>query len=168
MTKEKTEDLFDEYKNQVYRFCMQLTKDRSDADDLFQDTFLLAYQKHERIDEAQNPKSYLYTMCLNLWKSGKRKRTMVALDNERDYLGAFESSEETVLRREEKRLITQAVMSLKDRYRIPVCLYYTDDLSVSEISNILKIPEGTVKSRLHKARSILRERLEGHDDKQEC
>lgn len=163
MTQEKVGGLFEEYKGQIYRLCMHLTKNQPDADDLFQDTFVAAFQKHGYIDESKNPKSYLYRMCLNLWKTENRKRKTVPLAYEPDR--KEEDPEETVIMAEQKRIIAQAVESLKEKYRIPVYLFYTADMSVMEIAQIIKIPEGTVKSRLHKARYILRERLVKNDER---
>ncbi|MCL1807989.1 MAG: RNA polymerase sigma factor [Oscillospiraceae bacterium] len=166
MTKENVGSLFEEYKSQIYRLCVQLAKNQADAEDLFQDTFLLALQKNGRIDEHQNPRSYLYTMCLNLWKTGKRKRTAVYSSEGADSLVFSETPEDAMLFKEQKQIIIQAVKALKDKYRIPVILYYSADMPVSEIAQVLKIPEGTVKSRLYKARALLKERLGEQDGKQ--
>ena len=160
MTQEKLVCLFEEYKTKIYRFCIQLTKNRADADDLFQDTFLLAFQKHARIDENQNPKSYLFTVCLNLWKTESKKRKAVSYQNESERISSSVDLEANMILKERKQIITQAVSELKENQRLPMYLYYSADMSVSEIAKILKIPEGTVKSRMHKARAILRERLE--------
>ena len=70
------------------------------------------------------------------------------------------SPEEFVLRKEQQEQVRAAVAGLEDRYRIPVYLYYTLQLSTSQIGRILKLPQGTVKSRLHKARQLLRQELE--------
>lgn len=64
--------------------------------------------------------------------------------------------------REIARVLVQEVSNLKERYRTVVTLYYAMDLTAGEIADILKIPRGTVESRLCKARKILRERMEGH------
>jgi RNA polymerase sigma-70 factor (ECF subfamily) len=61
--------------------------------------------------------------------------------------------------------LRKAVASLEEKYRIPVVLYYFDEQNIGFISNTMKIPEGTVKSRLHKARTLIGEALkkEGFD-----
>ena len=67
-------------------------------------------------------------------------------------------------RNEEKLKVTEAVMKLKEIYKIPILLYYMEDMSVTQIGRVLSLPEGTVKSRMHKARKILGEELEAYYD----
>lgn len=74
--------------------------------------------------------------------------------------GSRNPVEEQYLEAERKHQVRQAVAELEEKYRIPIYLYYTLQLSVSEISKILKVPDGTVKTRLHKARKLLKEKLE--------
>ena len=62
--------------------------------------------------------------------------------------------------RDRKELVRDAVAQLDEKYRIPVYLYYTLQLPVSQIADVLKIPEGTVKNRLYRARNILKQKLE--------
>lgn len=57
-------------------------------------------------------------------------------------------------------MVRSAVGKLPDKYRIPVLLFYMEELSISDISSILKLPEGTVKSRIHRAKKILKQKLE--------
>ena len=73
--------------------------------------------------------------------------------------------EEEILTREQSDLVRSCIAELSEKYRIPIYLYYSSELSVKEISGCLKLPEGTVKSRLHKARIMIKERLEacGYD-----
>ena len=65
-----------------------------------------------------------------------------------------------------KKALRNAVASLEEKYRIPIVLYYFDEQNIGFISEVMKIPEGTVKSRLHKARSLIAEALkkEGFDN----
>ena len=70
------------------------------------------------------------------------------------------SPEKRVLEWELKTQVRQAVAKLDEKYRIPVYLYYTAELSIEQIANIMKLPKGTVKSRLHKARKLLKQELE--------
>ena len=69
---------------------------------------------------------------------------------------------ESVIADEEKRILWKAIDRLDDRYRIPLLLYYMEELSIAEIAGLLAIPEGTVKSRLHKARKLLEKELEDY------
>jgi RNA polymerase sigma-70 factor (ECF subfamily) len=70
-----------------------------------------------------------------------------------------------LLREDERRTVQKIVAELPEKYRLPIQLYYTADMSVQEIADIMRIPEGTVKSRMSKARSLLKKELEalGYD-----
>lgn len=74
--------------------------------------------------------------------------------------GFGENPEEGMLLKEEKAYVMECVSRLDEKYRLPICLFYSSELSVKEIAKVLKVPEGTVKSRLHKARAIIKEKME--------
>lgn len=170
MNKQELETCINEYGRDIYSFCKYLASNSQDADDLYQDTFLTAMEQYERIDSTQNPKSYLLSIALRIWKNRKRKfawRKRIAdvllLAEEAD--GAEEnvtdfSPEEVTLERERRIVVRQTVNNLPERLKIIVLLYYMEELSVSQIAATIHIPEGTVKSRLYHARKILEEELE--------
>ena len=68
--------------------------------------------------------------------------------------------EEQVIQEELWQIVRRETQALPEKWRIPVYLYYTAQLSIEEIAKILKLPGGTVKSRLHKARRMMKKRLE--------
>ena len=158
MNRVQLEQCIHEYGGDIYTFCNQITGNRQEAEDLYQDTFLKAMELQEKMDYGQNPRSYLVSVALRIWKNRRRKyawRQRIA--------GTCALTEETVkgcLKRELEEQVKQAVKELSDRYRVVVYLYYTLQLSVEEISQVLRIPTGTVKSRLHKARTMLKKELE--------
>ena len=76
--------------------------------------------------------------------------------------------EEEVIAREECRIVRSAVQSLADKYRLPVLLFYMEELSLSEIASVLRVPESTVKSRLHRAKRILQRKLTQNQYVAEC
>lgn len=71
-----------------------------------------------------------------------------------------DSIETEVLRAEERRQVQRAVDTLPEKYRVVVLLYYMEELPLAQIASVLRVPEGTVKSRLHQARKLLRQQLE--------
>ena len=162
------ETCIDEYGKDIYAFCRYITKDVSEAEELYQDTFLKAMEILLRIEYESNPKSYLLSIALRLWKNQNRKkawRMRIAptenLTEER--IRDFESGnmiEDTILIREQRDFVRKQVEMLEEKYRIPIYLFYTEQLTVEVIGKILKLPTGTVKSRLHKARKILKKELE--------
>lgn len=156
-----------EYGKNVYAFCSQLTQNKQEAEELYQDTFLKAVELKGKMDWERNPGSYLISIALRIWKNKKRKYAwrrrlagMEELTEETSASGQEDSAEEKFFRQELRRQVQEAVAKLDDRYRIPVYLYYSQQFSIEQIGRILKLPQGTVKSRLHKARKLLKEELE--------
>jgi len=161
------ENIISEYGKQIYSFCVYITGDRDAADDLYQQTFLVAIEKGE-IETDRNPKSYLITIAMNLWNNQKRKflwrrkkADVVYFEDgaEENVEDSSPSVEEDYERREEIQRIRQTVQTLPDKLREVVLMHFMEELSVEEIAVILKIPAGTVKSRIHKAKKVLKERL---------
>lgn len=162
------EQCIKEYGKDIYAFCSQITVDRQEAEELYQDVFLKAVELKEQIDYGQNPKSYLVSVALRIWKNKRRKyawRNRIAgmepLGGEiTEAADRGDSIEEMLLKKEEREAVRRAVEGMEEKYRLPVYLYYTLQFPVGQIGKILKLPAGTVKSRLHKARKLLKKELE--------
>ncbi len=177
MTVTELEKCIDLYGKDIYGFCRQITGNREEGEDLYQDTFMKALELKKKIHMDQNPKSYLLSIAIRIWKNRRRKyawrQRITRCESITEEMTQDRSGEEnadgeperTVLIWEEQELVKRSILSLEERYRIPVYLYYSAELSVKEIAQILKLPEGTVKSRLHKARVMVKERMEadGYD-----
>lgn len=156
------------YGKDIFAFCRQLTYSRQEAEELYQDTFLKAMELLHKIRLEDNPKSYLLSITLRLWKNSKRKyarRRQIAgmeslAEEEQDVEDSSYSLEDEVVARERAREVRDAVKGLAEKYRMPVYLYYMEGLTMPEIAGVLKIPKGTVKSRLYQARQLLRKTLE--------
>ena len=157
-------ELVDKYGDSIYRFCRSLTYSKEDADDLFQETFLKILEQPDKINNSGNPRSFLFSTALYIWKSWKRRyarRNRLApvesLDNNANI--GVNTTEEDYIALEEIKTTQKLVAALPEKFRIPVILYYTAEMSVSDIAAALKIPEGTVKSRLFTARNIIEKGL---------
>ena len=175
MTKQELEVCIQAYGRDIYSFCRQLAGGRQEADELYQDTFLTAVERLESINYESNPKSYLLSIAIRLWQNRKRKfawRRRIAdiqpMDEEKSgdrAEGEETTPEEKVLGRERDAMIRQAVDRLPERLRIVTLLYYMEELSTVQIAAVLMIPKGTVSSRLHQARELLRQELEDFNGK---
>ena len=152
--------LIDTYSTMLYRFCRSLTYSKEDAEDLFQETWIFALRKPQKLQGAQNPQSVLCQAALALWKSQQRKyarRRRIAPEVPLDF--AIESGEDleaALLRRTETEFVRCLVAQLPDKFRIPLILYYTLEMGVADIAKTLNIPPGTVKSRLFSARQEIK------------
>ena len=171
MTIQELERLIALYGKDIFSFCAHLTGSRQEAEELYQETFLRAVERMEDIREDGNQKSYILSVALNLWKNRRRKfawRQRIAPEQGLPCEGGDPEAETATdalseLLKEERRLtVREAVRRLPDRYRIPVLLYYMEELPVAEIAGAMGIPEGTVKSRLSAARKLLKKELEGY------
>lgn len=165
--------MIEEYGTSVYRFCRKITFSREDADDLYQETMLRAIEKSKRIEGAENPKSYLIGIAAKLWAYQKRRearRRRIApvqeLNEElmQDVSGeVWQIPEMITLRQERDLLVQRAVEQLPDSLRVAVYMYYTAELSVQDIAKATQTPAGTVKSRLFKARKMIKAVMEEND-----
>lgn len=164
------EQLAKQYGGVLYAFCNQLTGSRQEGEELYQETFLKAVELHWQIDAAQNPKGFLVAVAARLWRNRRRKyawRQRIApmgqwdeQEEQQPTQTYCNNPEELALQWEQQRLVRQAVSELPDKWKLPVYMYYTVGLSIEEIASLLRIPTGTVKSRLYKARKVLKEKLE--------
>ncbi len=172
MTRDEFEYLLTTYEEDIYKLCLRLTGNKDQADDLFQDTWLGALEQAGQISFEKNPQSYLIGKAISLWRGKKRKyarrqRIAPKVDitdqlEEVLFVSDAKAPEEVILDKELSDCLKKEVSMLKERYRVVVELYYSLELKTSEIANILKIPKGTVESRLYKARKILKGRMEEH------
>ena len=170
MDKLELEQCIQEYGRDIYSFCKHLTCNVQDADELYQDTFLKAVELYWKIDGQENPKSYLLSIAVRLWKNRRRKEawrnriaSVVSLteEQEENLTGGVEiSPEETYLVNEEMQIVRSTVDKLPEKLKVCVLLFYMEDLSVAQVAKTLKLPEGTVKSRLFQARKLLEKELE--------
>lgn len=170
MTKQELEMCITEYGKDIYAFCKYLTNNLSEAEDLYQDTFLMVVKLMEKIDYGSNPKSYLLSVALRIWKNKKRKfawRKRIAdvrsvIDEKDAAMGESTemSLEERIITREKDEFVREAVNKLSDKLKIIILLFYMEELSTAQIADVMKIPIGTVLSRLYQARKILRKELE--------
>lgn len=157
----------------VYRFSLRLTRgDRDAAEDLAQETFLRAHKFWHMYERRTNAKSWLFTICRNTYLNqkelvrNKRERPAADLDARVEALSAATAFQGTTSDPEEEffgRIIDdrviEAIDALSEEFREVLVLSDLGDLKYNEISQVLDIPVGTVKSRLFRARRLLQDRL---------
>ncbi|MDF2543065.1 MAG: hypothetical protein K0S47_2783 [Herbinix sp.] len=172
MTLEELNQLIIDYGTHIYSFCCNLTGSRIEADDLYQDTILKAVELRHRLDSSGNPKNFLIGISVRIWKNHKKKyairNNLIQMDEWNDDLmqnaeDGMNQPEEETIRKETIQTVRLGMKQLPDKLKAVISMYYTGDMSVEEISRALFIPKGTVKSRLHKGRSLIKEYLEARD-----
>ncbi len=150
------------YKRQVFGIALSFLKNPHDAQDIVQDTFLKAYQKLDQYDLKRKFSPWLFAIAANLCKNKlKRDRFMQPLKNPgRLFNPQVSNPEKEVAKERRQELIKRSLNRLDYKYRAPLILKYYTGLTYEEISQALKIPLGTVKTRLHRAKAKLRNELE--------
>lgn len=169
MTIQELEQVIALYGKEIYSFCLYLTGNRMTADELYQDMFLKAAENIGRLKADGNLKSYFLSVALRIWRNQRRKsawRNRIAPmqelfeDTQENGADMQEDVLEDYLRQERMQIVRKAVSGLKEKYKIPVLLYYMEQMSVAEVAAVMGIPQGTVKSRLSIARKCLESELE--------
>ena len=164
----QVEQLLGSYGTELYRYCRRLAGFGPGGEDLYQQTFLRMLELDLVPDEGRNPRALLYSVATGLWRNEARKRGRraaiarpVELDgDDPPTLAGGEEPEAAALAAAEHRALAAAVERLPDKYRAAVLLTYGAGLPLEEVARIEKLPKGTVKSRLHKARLLLKKEME--------
>jgi RNA polymerase sigma-70 factor (ECF subfamily) len=149
----------EKYGKRLYGLCLSLCRNPDHAQDLYQETWLRVIQKLDQYDNRLEFEGWLTRICVNLYRDQlrKRKRNRIfdgfSTREEKDALLESIPAKEKV----DNRDLHQAVGRLPDKLRITVLLYYSRDLDIHSTAAALGVPPGTVKSRLHKAKKLLKE-----------
>ncbi len=157
MTEMEFEQALTEHKRTVFGLALTMLRSRSDAEDVFQEVFLLFYTKSPEFGTDQQRKSWLTRTTVNLCKRVMRQASKAPLPlEEAAGIAASEPSDD-------EKAVWRAVQTLKEKYRTPVYLYYFERMPAAEIAHAMKIPESTVRVRLTRARKLLRDKLDGKE-----
>lgn len=155
-TNESIEEMIRKYSNMVYRLALSQTKNKADADDVFQEVFMRLAAHTKPFVNEEHRKAWLIRVTINcsrkLFRSAWFRRT-VPLSDEVSECHTVEVSD-----------VFDAVMALPRKYRTVIHLFYYEDLSILQISQLLSINESTVKSQLFRTRKLLRLKLGGDFD----
>ena len=158
----------------LYSAALRMTRNRADAEDLVQETYLRAYRGFEGFEAGTNLKAWLYRILtntyINTYRAKKRRPDETELDEVEDLylyhrIGGLEaamagrSAEDELLDRFSEAEVKEAVEDLPENFRMAVLLADVEGFSYKEIAEILDIPIGTVMSRLHRGRKALQKRL---------
>jgi len=174
LTKEQKDELFEQeflpHADALYTFAFHLTYNEEDANDLVQDTYFKSYRFIDSYERGTNAKAWLFKILKNSFINEYRRKAK--RPNEIDYEDfiAYQDADESVgvgavdLRTEMFQNmvgdeITKAINSLPADFRTVILLCDVEDFTYEEIAKIVDIPVGTVRSRLHRARNMLKDML---------
>ena len=164
----------DQYLNSLYSTALRLTKKPADAQDLVQETLLKAYKAYGKFEAGTNLKAWLFRILtnsyINIYRYKSRRPNEVDIENEEQMFmyhklrgstatDVSKSVEDEFLSSITDTEIAKAIEDLPDQVREVVLLFDVEGLSYAEIAEMLKIPSGTVMSRLHRGRKALQKAL---------
>jgi len=164
--------LFKKYRDMVARLVFSIVKDESLVEDISQDVFVLIYKNLPKFRGDSALKTWIYRIAVNESLRGlsRAKRWTLVEDPETEFQKfpstivvlnqGGDSPERLVLEGERREMVQSALEELKPAHRVALTLYYMEDMDVREMSEVLEIPEGSVKSRLYYAREGLKKALE--------
>lgn len=151
---EQFERLYEQYADDVLRMAYFYLADRHKAEDVCQDVFVKLYTHGEAIEPGRE-KAWLLRVtvncCRDLWRGAWLRRVVLGAPS----LDIVPAQEDTVEQREEKAELMRAVQKLPAVFRETILLHYYQGMGIAEIAAMLDLPEGTISSRLSRARKKL-------------
>ena len=163
-----------QYTPQLFATALRMTRNRSDAEDLVQETFLKGWRAYGSYQQGTNLRAWLFRIMtntfINKYNSQQRKPQETELDEVEELflfrrMGAFDqskmnqSAEDQMLELFTDDEVKNAIEELPETFRIPVLLSDVEGFSYKEIAEMLEVPIGTVMSRLHRGRKAMQKML---------
>ncbi len=163
-----------EFAPQLYSAAMRMTRNRADAEDLVQETYLKGFRSFHTFEEGTNLRAWLFRILtntyINKYRAKQRRPDETDLGEIEDLylyrrMSSFDdpalgrSAEDSLMAMLADDQVKAALESLPDNFRLPVILADVDGFSYKEIAEILDVPIGTVMSRLHRGRKAMQKAL---------
>ncbi len=163
-------ELIEMYKDKIYQLAYRMVGNRQEAEDIAQETFLRVFANLQMYDSSYKFSTWIYRIATNLCiDRGRKKKADFSLDEEAEGTTGLDwhsrlssqekSPEDQLVTKELQETVQEALSGLAPKYRSIMILRYIEDLSLQEISEILKLPVTTIKTRIHRGREALRAKL---------
>jgi RNA polymerase sigma factor (sigma-70 family) len=159
ITKEQAEAIYNDYSAYVFQTALFLTKSRTLADDITQETFIQIFRKYYTFDLTKPLKPWIYKITLNITRNMQRRHKWLHFLGDMPEKVDLHNVEDEVLKSEEEKEILNEINKLPQKSKEIIVLHYYAELKLNEIVEVLNIPLGTCKSRLNTALTILRRNL---------
>lgn len=150
------EQLLDKYGNMVYRLAVIQMKNKADAEDIVQNTFLQLVRKKPEFETQEHAKAWLLKVAINFCYSTQRSSWWKKTEPFSEEIPIYDTINEDS--------IINVTRTLPQKLRVVIHLYYYEDLSIASIASLLKVNYSTVAQRLCRARKLLKKKLEGVED----
>ncbi len=153
-------ELVDRYKNRLMNVIGRMLSSREEAEDIVQETFVRVYQHRQSFNFQHCFSTWIYTIGLNLARNELRRRKKFKFYEISDMQGnEAELSVDAKIPSGLPKALDAAMRSLPEKYRMAFVLRDIDELPYEEVAKVLNVPLGTVKSRVNRARMMLRDKL---------
>jgi RNA polymerase sigma-70 factor, ECF subfamily len=156
--------IMDLYGQDILQLVYSYVRNKNIAEDLTQEIFIKCYKNLHQFNRKAKLKTWLWRIAMNHCKdylNSWHARNMLILDEQaRSASSNKEGVEESVIQKEEDEQLASAVMDLPDLYREVIYLYYFEELTIKDIAYLTHLNQNTVKTRLKRAKQLLKERLE--------
>ena len=151
-------ELINLYGNKLLKTLYLMTKDEKEAEDIVQETFIKVFKHIDKFKGNSSLYTWIYRISQNIAKD-KLKSRIKTIPYE-DMEIAIENTEEILIKNIDRDILRIGLDNLKFIYKQVIILFYFEELSIKEISEILEEKEGTIKSKLSRARALLKKTLE--------
>ncbi len=162
--------LMEQYHDAVFNIVYRMVRNKQEAEDLTQETFIKAYNSINSFNEEYAFSTWLFKIatnhCIDFFR--KRKLKTYSMDEpvqykedeiKHEYASDDPTMEHRMIDSEKSRLIREAINKLPEKYRMAIILRHHEEKSYDEIAQILNLPLGTVKARIFRAREMLKKHL---------
>ncbi|RLD12768.1 RNA polymerase subunit sigma-24 [candidate division KSB1 bacterium] len=162
--------LMEQYHDAVFNIVYRMVRNKQEAEDLTQETFIKAYNSINSFNEEYAFSTWLFKIatnhCIDFFR--KRKLKTYSMDEpmqykedeiKHEYASTDPTKEHEMIDSEKSRIIREAINKLPEKYRIAIVLRHHEEKSYDEIAQILNLPLGTVKARIFRAREMLKKSL---------
>jgi RNA polymerase sigma-70 factor (ECF subfamily) len=148
------------YKQAVFGVSLHILGRPADAEDAMKDAFIRAYQSLHTFDIERKFSTWLFTVTANICKNKLRREKFFSPLKHISKVVGGEDPARTAARDERHQMLRDSLQELDESYRMPMVLRFYQDMDYKEIAEVLQLPEGTVKTRLHRGKLELKRILE--------
>lgn len=170
VTAESFDEVMRHYTPTVYRIAFARLKNPTDCEDITQDVFVRYFRANLTFESEEHRKAWLIRCainCVNTFATSawsRHRGETEDLENLAESESFTENTTENAVEKKElRRVVLEAVMKLPEKYRIPVHLFYFEDMPTAQIAKVTNTRESTVRSQLTRARKMLEKLLKGVD-----
>ena len=158
------DEIMNKYGQEILQLVYSYVNNKEVAEDLAQDIFVKCYKSLHTYKGKSKLRTWLWRIAINhckdYIKSWYRTKVIVT-DNESTYMGVQkESAEQTFIKNDEDQMLASAVMNLPIKYREVIYLYYFEEMPIKDIAMVIEVKENTIKTRLKRAKELLKKGLE--------